>query len=67
MIRGFSSISEFGLVHFAMKGLCGQILKAAPEHLDTLNEQYAELNQRRLAIKASVADAPFECGSEVVI
>ena len=63
-MRGFKSISDFGLLHYAMKGLCEHILRSPSQYLDTLNEQYAELNQRRLEIKADIADAPFDC-SEV--
>jgi len=61
MIRGFSSISEKDVLAYACKGICEVILKAPLSELDNLNQQYSEMYQRRKAILAEEADAPFEC------
>lgn len=61
-MRGFNSLCDYGLIHYAMKGLCEVIARSPHCDLDLLNEQFAELNQRRLDIRADIMDAPFDCG-----
>ena len=49
-MHDFATITELELVKYASHGLCAFILKAPPEDLYRLNEQYSELHERRKAI-----------------
>jgi len=55
-----TSLSEFGLVTYAIKGLCDRIAKAPREDMDFLTEQFVVLNEKRKRLKAEIDDVPFD-------
>ena len=59
-MRVVASLSELGLVTYAIKGLCDRIVKAPREDMDFLTEQFVALNERRKRLKAEIDDVPFE-------